>query len=94
MFKNEVAEFIYKRTYSRWMEGENRRENWPETIERLITFLISNRPDIPDKTVSKIRKYMTEFSVMPSMRFLWAAGPAAQFDNRYYGKFIYFFFFY
>ena len=81
MFKNEVAEFIYKRTYSRWMEGENRREDWPETIERLITFLISKRPDIPDKTVSKIRKYMTEFSVMPSMRFLWAAGPAAQYDN-------------
>jgi len=63
------------------MEDENRRENWPETIERLITFLISKRPDIPDKTVSKIRKYMTEFSVMPSMRFLWAAGPAAQYDN-------------
>ena len=81
MFKNEVAEFIYKRTYSRWMEDENRRENWPETIERLITFLISKRADIPDKTVSKIRKYMTEFSVMPSMRFLWAAGPAAQYDN-------------
>ena len=81
MFKNEVAEFIYKRTYSRWMENENRREDWPETIERLITFLISKRPDIPEKTVSKIRKYMTEFSVMPSMRFLWAAGPAAQFDN-------------
>jgi len=81
MFKNEVAEFIYKRTYSRWLSHENRRENWPETIERLITFLISKRPDIPDKTVSKIRKYMTEFSVMPSMRFLWAAGPAAQFDN-------------
>ena len=81
MFKNEVAEFIYKRTYSRWLSTENRREDWPETIERLITFLISKRPDIPDKTVSKIRKYMTEFSVMPSMRFLWAAGPAAQFDN-------------
>jgi len=81
MFKNEVAEFIYKRTYSRWMEDENRRENWPETIERLITFLISKNPDIPDKTVSKIRKYMAEFSVMPSMRFLWAAGPAAQYDN-------------
>jgi len=81
MFKNEVAEFIYKRTYSRWLSHENRREDWPETIERLITFLISKRPDIPDKTVSKIRKYMTEFSVMPSMRFLWAAGPAAQFDN-------------
>ena len=34
-----------------------------------------------EKTISKIRKYMTEFAVMPSMRFLWAAGPAADFDN-------------
>ena len=81
MFKNEVAEFIYKRTYSRWLEEEGRREDWPETIERFIGFIISKRPDIPDKTVDKIRKYMTEFAVMPSMRFLWAAGPAAEADN-------------
>tara|TARA_R100001591_G_scaffold18977_2_gene25641 strand:+ start:256 stop:2145 length:1890 start_codon:yes stop_codon:yes gene_type:complete len=81
MFKNEVAEFIYKRTYSRWLEDEARREDWPETIERFIGFIISERPDIPDKTISKIRKYMTEFGVMPSMRFLWAAGPAAKADN-------------
>jgi len=81
MFKNEVSEFIYKRTYSRWLEEEGRREDWPETIERFIGFIISKRPDIPEKTVSKIRKYMTEFAVMPSMRFLWAAGPAAEADN-------------
>ena len=81
LFKNEVAEFIYKRTYSRWLEEENRREDWPETIERFIGFIISERPDIPEKTVNKIRKYMMEFAVMPSMRFLWAAGPAAKFDN-------------
>jgi hypothetical protein len=81
MFKNEVAEFIYKRTYSRWLENEGRREDWPETIERFIEFLISERPDIPEKTISKIRNYMTQFAVMPSMRFLWAAGPAAKFDN-------------
>ena len=24
---------------------------------------------------------MEEFAVMPSMRFLWASGPAAEFDN-------------
>jgi len=81
LFKNEVAEFIYKRTYSRWLEEENRREDWPETIERFISFVISERPDIPEKTVNKIRKYMMEFAVMPSMRFLWAAGPAAKADN-------------
>ena len=81
MFKNEVSEFIYKRTYSRWIEEEKRREEWPETIERFLSFIISKSPEIPDKTINKIRKYMLEFTVMPSMRFLWAAGPAAQFDN-------------
>ena len=81
MFKNEVSEFIYKRTYSRWLDEEARREDWPETIERFIGFVISERPDIPEKTINKIRKYMVEFSVMPSMRFLWAAGPAAKKDN-------------
>ena len=50
MFKNEVAEFIYKRTYSRWIEEENRREDWPETIERFIGFIKEERPDIPEKT--------------------------------------------
>tara|TARA_R100001594_G_scaffold23236_3_gene45084 strand:+ start:31556 stop:33424 length:1869 start_codon:yes stop_codon:yes gene_type:complete len=82
MFKNEVSEFIYKRTYSRWIEEEGRREEWPETIERFISFLNLKRGNnIPEKTVRKIRKYMTEFSVMPSMRFLWSAGPAAEKDN-------------
>tara|TARA_R110000824_G_scaffold80564_1_gene202647 strand:- start:13466 stop:15331 length:1866 start_codon:yes stop_codon:yes gene_type:complete len=81
LFKNEVAEFIYKRTYSRWLEEENRREDWPETIERFLGFITSERPDIPEKTINKIRKYMLEFAVMPSMRFLWAAGPAAKADN-------------
>jgi len=81
MFKNEVSEFIYKRTYSRWIEEEKRREEWPETIERFLTFIISERPKIPEKTINKIRKYMLKFAVMPSMRFLWAAGPAAEFDN-------------
>ena len=81
MFKNEVAEFIYKRTYSRWLDDEKRREEWPETIERFLDFIYSERPSIPEKTINKIRKYMLEFGVMPSMRFLWAAGPAAKFDN-------------
>ena len=81
MFKNTVAEFIYKRTYSRWIPEEERREDWPETIERYITFLNSKIDNIPPKTVRKIRQYMIEFAVMPSMRMLWAAGEAAEKDN-------------
>ena len=56
MFKNQVSEFIYKRTYSRWLEEENRREDWPETIERFISFIISERPDIPEKTITQNKK--------------------------------------
>ena len=41
MFRNEVAEFIYKRTYSRWLEEEKRREEWPETVARFVNFLKS-----------------------------------------------------
>ena len=81
MFKNEIEEFIYKRTYSRWLDDEKRREEWPETIERFLSFLISENKDIPEKTINKTRKYLLEFSVMPSMRFLWAAGGAAKRDN-------------
>ena len=82
MFKNEVAEFIYKRTYSRWIDEEGRREEWPETIDRFVGFLISERGEkIPEKTLRKIKKYMLEFAVMPSMRFLWSSGPAALRDN-------------
>ena len=81
MFKNTVSEFIYKRTYSRWLDEESRREDWPETVERYISFLTSEINNIPDKTIRKMRNYMLEFSVMPSMRMLWAAGDAARKDN-------------
>ena len=81
MFKNEVGEFIYKRTYSRWIETEKRREEWPETVERYINFINKEVKEIPDKTIRKMRQYMLELTVVPSMRMLWAAGPAANKDN-------------
>ena len=81
MFKNEIAEFIYMRTYSRWLDEQGRRESWDETIERYIDFINSEIDNIPEKTIRKMRNYMAEFAVMPSMRLLWSAGPAAKRDN-------------
>ena len=50
MFKNEVAEFIYKRTYSRWDEEEGRREEWPEKQSKdLLGFLTSENNEVPRK---------------------------------------------
>ena len=35
-FPNACSEFIYVRTYSRWIDDKKRRETWPETVERYV----------------------------------------------------------
>ena len=37
-FKNELGQFVYYRTYSRPVPAENRREDWWETIKRVVEF--------------------------------------------------------
>lgn len=82
MFRNPASEFVYVRTYSRWLEEQMRREIWPETVKRYIDFITKNLGDkIPPKVLRKIEENVLSFSVMPSMRFLWAAGEPAQDDN-------------
>jgi ribonucleoside-triphosphate reductase (thioredoxin) len=82
IFKNTAAEFIYVRTYARWIDELGRRETWEETVDRYVTFLQEERGDkIPPKVLKKIREKILSFEVMPSMRALWAAGTAARQDN-------------
>lgn len=35
---SELGEFVYYRTYSRWLEGRSRREYWHETVKRAIEY--------------------------------------------------------
>jgi len=35
---DQLGSFVYYRTYSRWMEKENRRENWWETVRRAVEY--------------------------------------------------------
>lgn len=82
MFKDPSQEFVYMRTYSRWLESEKRREYWNETVDRFIKFIEEERGDkIPKKVLRKIKQYVTSLDVMPSMRALWAAGEAAKGDH-------------
>ena len=37
-FNDDLANLVYHRTYSRWNEAEQRRETWPETVDRLVDF--------------------------------------------------------
>lgn len=81
-FKNRAAEFIYTRTYSRWIEEEQRREIWPETVERYIDFIGKHTGDrVPQKVFRKSKEAILSMNVMPSMRAMWSAGAAAEFDN-------------
>src|ERR1035437_6254495 len=82
MFRSPSSEFVYVRTYSRWIEELGRRENWPETVKRYTSFVKKHLGDkIPPKVLRKIEEKILAFEVMPSMRFLWAAGDPAEQDN-------------
>jgi len=43
-FPTELGEFIYYRTYSRWLEEEQRREYWWETVKRAVEYNASLAP--------------------------------------------------
>ena len=80
VFPNLLSEFIYMRTYSRWLHDELRRESWNETIERYISFIKSERK-IPSHVANGCRDAIMTMDVLPSMRAFWSAGPAALRDN-------------
>ncbi len=76
-WQNPSQEFVYLRTYARYLHSLQRRETWPETVDRVVSFLKLRRANVPAKVWIKLTKYMLNLDVLPSMRLVWAAGPAA-----------------
>jgi ribonucleoside-diphosphate reductase alpha chain len=79
-FPNLLSEFVYTRTYARWMEEESRRETWPETVHRYVDFVFRGR-DLPPGLQVRAKKLILSMDILPSMRALWCAGPAMERDN-------------
>ncbi len=78
-FKNSLGEFIYYRTYSRWIEEEGRRETWTETVERYMNFMKEKLGDkLKEVEYKEVRDAIFFHEAMPSMRLLQFAGPAAR----------------
>ncbi|MFW6287683.1 MAG: ribonucleoside-triphosphate reductase, adenosylcobalamin-dependent [bacterium] len=48
-FPTELGEFIYYRTYSRWLPEEQRREYWWETVKRAVEYNSSLAPTTRDE---------------------------------------------
>lgn len=81
-FRNPLSEFIYYRSYSRWMDSEGRRETWIESVARYIDFMRENLgKDMKDEEYEELRHTILKQEVMPSMRLLWSAGHAARVTN-------------
>jgi len=81
-FRNPLAEFVYYRTYSRWIEEEGRRETWIETVDRYMNFMkekLGNK--LKEGEYQEIREAILRQEAMPSMRLLWSAGEAARKSN-------------
>ena len=77
--------FIHTSRYARWLEDEGRRENWSETVNRYIEEVVCPKlydgQDDTKDTINQLEQSILDLSVMPSMRAMMTAGPAATRDN-------------
>ena len=81
-FRNQLSEFVFYSTYSRWIPEEGRRETWIEAIDRYLSFMRENLgTKLSEKEYEEIREYMLTMRAMGSMRLLWGAGLAARKNN-------------
>ena len=76
----DYQSFIHTSRYARWLDKEQRRETWAETVSRYIQNVVvkATRDEI---IVDEIEQAILGLEVMPSMRAVMTAGPALERDN-------------
>jgi len=77
---------IHKTRYARWLDDENRREDWDETVNRYMEYVVAslkkhNNYSVDKEVADSIKNAILSANVMPSMRGLMTAGPALERDN-------------
>lgn len=79
---NPLGEFVYLRTYAKWIPSEGRRETWIETVDRYLAFMRENiGTKLSEKEYAELRTAILKQEVMPSMRLMQFAGDAARRSN-------------
>lgn len=79
-------EYIHLSRYSRWIPEKNRRETWPETVDRYFDFFDEHLKDnynftLDAATRQELRDAVFNLKIMPSMRCLMTAGEALKREN-------------
>ncbi len=81
-FPTQLQKFQFYDKYSRFNYDLGRRETWIETVNRAVDYLRElSDYRLPQETYDRIRSGILEMKVMPSMRLLAMAGPAARRNN-------------
>jgi len=85
MLPTPYQQFIHKSRYARWIEDEQRRENWDETVSRYISFMDSYVHDkhgykLDSSLRNELEEAILNLRVMPSMRAMMTAGDALERD--------------
>jgi len=78
---DQYQSYIHKSRYARWIDKENRRETWDETVNRYMDYFTLKCPQIPSETLTEIEEAILNLEIMPSMRALMTAGKALERDN-------------
>lgn len=77
--ENPLGEFVFVRTYARWIESEGRRETWIETVDRYMSFMKEHLGDrLSGDEYEEVRVAILRHEIMPSMRLLQFAGQPAR----------------
>ena len=86
MLPTPYQQFIHKSRYARWLDDEQRRENWDETVFRYTNFMRNqvhskHQYVISNTDLFDIEQAILGQEIMPSMRAMMTAGPALARDN-------------
>ena len=78
--------YIAKSRYSRFLDDKQRREHWPETVERYFNFMEKHLKekmnyDLNPVLREELQNAVTNLEVMPSMRSIMTAGEALERQN-------------
>lgn len=81
-FPTQLQKFQFYDKYSRFNYELGRRETWIETVTRAVDYLKElSEYRLPEETYERLKQGILTMKVMPSMRLLAMAGPAARRNN-------------
>lgn len=81
-FPTDLQQYVFYDKYSRFRPDLGRRENWPESVDRVVGFLRElSQNKLPERDYQDIREAILGTGVAPSMRLFATAGAEARRNN-------------